>query len=157
MKRFLVRALGVALAGAGPVAPALAADGFAISAVRAHLFYERSGQLSEDIAAIGGELYNTVIGEGAAAEPASNLLVVVEMTAAPGSSTEVPLVIEVSALRDDPVSLVRRSYDFLYTDHGDARVARAVWVENATCEPLRVVATHGEERQTVDIPFLCGE
>lgn len=153
------RAALAAQIAAAPGAPALAADGFEIAKVRVHLFYERSGTLSEDVAGTVEPFFNTVIGEGAALEPASNVLVVVEMTAPAGASTETPLVIDVSAGGDSPAPLVSRSHDFLYTGYGDGEtsVARAVWVENATCAPLRVEVTHGADRETVEVPFLCGE
>jgi hypothetical protein len=64
-----------------PVPAALADtdDGIRIGALRAHLYYERSGFLSDDLIARDPPFvgWNTVIGAGDALEPADNILVVV--------------------------------------------------------------------------------
>jgi len=135
-----------------------AADAFSLDRVRAHLFYERSGTLSDDVVGNGG-LFNTVIGEGWASEPASDVLVVVELTGPAGEGvTETPLVIEVEANRDGWQTVARRSFDFLYTVPGQSpRVARAVWVQDTTCSPLRIRVSHGTDRMSAEVPFNCGE
>jgi len=64
-----------------PVPAALADtdDGIRLGALRAHLYYERSGFLSDDLIARDPPFvgWNTVIGAGDALEPADNILVVV--------------------------------------------------------------------------------
>lgn len=141
---------------AGPV---WAADGFDITKIRAHLFYERTGTLSDDVLVTKPTFWNTVIGEGDVAEPASNVLVVVELKGAGGdASTETPLVIEVLADHDGWKRVARKSFNFLYTVPGRSpTIAHAVWAENVTCSPLRIIATHGPDKMQAEVPFRCGE
>ena len=128
-----------------------------ITAIRAHLFYEYSGTLSEDILASKPVLWNTVIGEGEAAEPASDVLVVVEMRGPYEGSTETPLIVEATAGQRGVILRTRRRFDHLYTEFGERRIARALWLRDMTCEQVTIVATHGRDRREAVIPFHCGE
>ena len=153
MMRGVLAAWLIALAGA-----AQAADGFSIENLRAHLFYERSGTLSENVLVSKPVFWNTVIGEGEVKEPASNVLIVVELVGPEDASSETPVTIEVFSDRDGWQQIARKSFDFVYTVPGNRpTVARALWVEDATCSPMRIIAKHGTDEMKAEIPFACGE
>lgn len=153
----MLRGLLTAALITGPAVTTYAEDGFEITAIRAHLFYEYSGTLSPDILSSQPVLWNTVIGEGDAAEPASDVLVVVEMRGPYDGSTEIPLVVEATSEREGVVMRTRRSFGHLFTEFGERRIARAIWIQDQTCEQVRIVATHGRDRREAVIPFYCGE
>ena len=153
--RAALAALVLGLAG-----PALAApdDGVRIGAVRAHLFYERSGQLSDDLLArekpfIG---WNTVIGEGDAAEPAQNLLLVATLVN-PGAEAYLAekLTIRVTDEMDGEVQ--ERVFDgLLLSENGSLHVP--MWLNDAGClGPIKITATFRKQAVSAPLQLMCGE
>lgn len=134
--------------------PALAADPV-IERIEARLFYQHTAALSDNVAAESGvTLWNTVIGEGGAAEPATDTLIVVTVAADPGSYVDEPLSIEVKG-HDGGALLTRHLEGLLVGQSG--KVSLAVYVEDSTCNALTVTATIGGSRKTTTVPFACGE
>ena len=136
--------------------PAAAAAEPAIGKIEAHLFYEASGRLSDDIAPPAEvSLFNTVIGEGGAEEPASDVLVAVTVTGEAGAFVETPLTIKVVAADDGTVLAERKIEGLLLSAQGS--VTRAVFVPDSTCRAFRIEAAIGKAKAAADIPFVCGE
>lgn len=128
-----------------------------IDQIRAHLFYERSGRLSKNIAppaSFGG--FNTMIGEGDAEEPAQDVLIVVELSGPKDELVQRPLTITVSHPGGKRPPSKREFKDgLLFGESG--KVAKAMYAENATCSPMRVAASMGASTKQIAIDFKCGE
>lgn len=136
--------------------PAAAAAEPAIGKIEARLFYEASGRLSDNIAPPAEiALFNTVIGEGGAEEPAGDVLVAVTVAGEAGSFVETPLTIRVVAIDDGSVLAERKIEGLLLSAQGS--VTRAVFVPDSTCRAFRIEAAIGESKASAEIPFVCGE
>lgn len=124
--------------------------------IRAHLFYESTARLSADISPPRGfSAWNTIIGGGEAEEPASDLLIVVELRAEGEHFENSPLRI-VARNRSGRV-LGERRFDSLYTSAA-GRAYRALWLRDATCAgEIDIVATLGRQTRTERLTFHCGE
>lgn len=128
-----------------------------IEAIRAYLFYERSGRLSKNIAppaSFSG--FNTMIGEGDAEEPAEDILIAVELSGPKDEYLKQPLTISVSYPTGKRAGSKREFRDGILFGEG-GKVTKAVYAENATCSPLRVAATVGRSAKSITIDFKCGE
>ena len=84
-------------------------------------------------------------------------LIVVEMTGQEFASTDTPLLVEIQSEQDRWHTILKRQFEDLYTGSRNTRLARAIWIENATCWPMRIIATHGQSRQMAEVPFHCRE
>lgn len=128
-----------------------------IDNIRAHLFYEHMGRLSKSIAlptSFSG--FNTMIGEGDAEEPAQDLLIVVELSGPKNAYIKRPLTIIVSHPGGNRPSSKREFKEGLsFGESG--KIAKALYVENATCSPLRAAASIGASTKQIVIDFRCGE
>lgn len=134
--------------------PAMAA-GPAVEKIEARLFYQHSATLSDNVAAAANvALWNTVIGEGGAAEPADDVLIVVTVKADPSTYVEAPLVIVVTG--QDGRAVASRKIDGLLVG-AEGRVARAIYLQDTTCEAITVDAMIGNSKIRETVPFACGE
>lgn len=122
------------------------------------LFYETSGTLSEDITKQKEfHLWNTLIGEGDAKEPASSFLITVTLSGKPESFRKRAVV--TVTIRDANsqarVPTVHRIKNLVFGRTG--RLVKAVWVENRVCSPLIISAAVQHSSRTIHVPFSCGE
>lgn len=127
-----------------------------IGAVRAQLWYEESGRLSNNIAPPASPtLWNTPIGEGDAQESANDMLVTVEVLARGRQNVETPLRIEVRG-RGGRMLAQRQVPSMLTSEQG--RTVQALWVPNVGCAgPVQVTARLGRLSRSARIDFNCGE
>ena len=165
MRRVWFAAPVVALALA---APAQAAE---IGRIRVHLVYEGTGRLSPDI---GTEpnlgFWNTVIGGGEAEEPASDVLILVEVVGEsgvdmgvwPGQANSPPYGIdgplEISARGEDGRVLGRRRFRESILTGDDGSGWKALWLPDATCAGrIQIEARIGDSMRRAEIALNCGE
>jgi hypothetical protein len=134
-------------------APA-AAPAPSVGAFRMHLFYEGSGRLSKDISPpVEFTGWNTIIGEGSAEEPASDLLTV-EVRGAPGELIEQPLTL---LARARGKVLAQRRFDSLLTNV-QGRTYKALWLADVGCAGrIEVTATIGRSTRKSALSLDCGE
>jgi hypothetical protein len=127
---------------------------FRVSDLRAQFLYERSGTLSVDITDNPRfNVFNSVIGEGSAAEPASDLLVSAVVTGPDERILTVPLVITV---RNEKGKLVA-SRTITRILAGKAYV-RSILLKDVGCAgPLGLEARLGKSVRREKINMLCGE
>lgn len=133
---------------------------YAITDVRAHLFYSHGATFSENL--IGNPnfrvLWNTPIGEGEAGAPSSATLVVIEVSGEPGSF-EGGRSVDLS-VRENKKEIFRRTQTLsVLSDQGHSYVA--FWLYDTGCAPLHISAAllgqRNSSRRAADIPFRCGE
>ncbi len=147
--------LAVAAAAAAVLAASAAASEPKIAAIEARLFYESTGRLSDNVAPPADfTFWNTLIGEGQAEEPASDVLLTVTVTGEPGSFVEAPLTIVVTG--SDQKVVARREIKGLLLN-AEGRTTRALLVPDTTCNPIDVKASIGKSASSVNVPFACGE
>ncbi|HVZ37773.1 MAG TPA: hypothetical protein VHI13_00705 [Candidatus Kapabacteria bacterium] len=132
-------------------------DVITIKAVEARLFYHHTGTLSEPIT--GNEsLWNTVIGEGAAKEPSTALLVDVVVSGPAGDyRTTWKVELEVHDETNNKI-IDRRSAEVgVLSASGLFHVP--FWLENTGCQRLKIRArVKGSSKWTETVvPFACGE
>ncbi len=156
--RMVATLIGLVLA-LGTVAPAFAApdDGVHIGELRAHLFYQRSGVLSEDLIARKPRFngWNTAIGEGDAKEPSENLLVVATLVN-PGDETFLneKVILRVTDEMDELVK-VKEYNGLLLSDKGTLQLP--MWLDSAEClGPITISATFRDKTATGTLDLLCG-
>ena len=140
-------------------APAVARADGAIASVSAHLYYHGSATLeSRDLLATQ-TLWNTIIGEGDAAEPSGTTLFKVVLSGvAELTGGKVELVARAGK---KVVSKQRVALDDYVTEKGKT-VTVPFLVYGTGCEPLAVsfALTGGKRRldqRQIAIPFACGE
>jgi hypothetical protein len=130
-----------------------------ISKINAYLVYNQSGKMSENL--IDNEsffLWNTVIGEGSAAEPSAQTLVIVEISGNPKEYTQRD--IKLTVMNGNEV-FFKQSFDFVILDENSKYYA-AFLLYNTGCSELKLTAeilnkTLVESKLIKTIPFQCGE
>lgn len=147
---------GTAMVGAPQARQPEQAPEIRLKAIEARLIYQTSGGLSENVAPPSDfALWNTVIGEGSAAEPATDFLVQVRLETGPeqANATE-PLVVTVRGAQGK--ILASRRFQHVFLD--DHRAIVSLQVPDATCAgPVTIEARFGRQTQTARIDFACGE
>jgi hypothetical protein len=127
-----------------------------IERIRAQLLLERTGGLSRDITPPADvTLFNTIIGEGDAGEPANDMLVSVTL-ASPRAEANLtrPLIVTVRG-RGGRVLAQRRFEGILVTGR---RAVRFMQVNDVGCAgPVTIEAVYGAQRRTARLNFACGE
>jgi hypothetical protein len=125
-----------------------------IEHIAVRLVYERTGAFSADIAPPAEfSLWNTVIGGGEAAEPASDILVQVSLRAPEETNANRPLVVTV---RGPQGVIATRTFAGVFL--GGGRAVRSLIVHDVTCRGrVTIEARYGTRRQATTIPFNCGE
>jgi hypothetical protein len=130
-----------------------------ISKINAYLVYNQSGKMSENL--IDNEsfiLWNTVIGEGNAAEPSTQTLVIVEISGNPKEYTQRD--VRLTVMNGSEV-FFKQSVDFVILDENSKYYA-AFLLYNTGCSELKLTAeilnkTLVESKLIKTIPFHCGE
>jgi hypothetical protein len=151
--------LSLALAGITCLAHAEDIAAPRITAIRAQLYYEENGSLSDDILARDFALWNTIIGEGDAASASNFTLVTVEISGAHVPSGT--LSAEISATVDGNIVLEKRQIPVaLYDDK--TKFYAPLWLYGTGCQAVHISArlTDNGVETSVDrktIPFECGE
>jgi len=158
--RTAVYALTIAVVSAVSSFPAHAQ--VAIDEIRAQLFLERSGKLSENLVGAKKALFNTVIGEGDAGEPADAILITLAFTGAKNSKSSDKIARDLASItvkqqaKTGEKILLRRVYGgFLFGETG--RIHKAFLLDNATCAPLEIEVKVGRSRKEAKLDFACGE
>ncbi len=139
-------------------APAVAQDlddgDFSIADIEVRLLYETSGTLSEDVSD-NPEFYlwNTIIGEGSAAEPANDVLVTARIEGPGEHNLGSPLTMVV---RDEiGRTIAQRSIAYLYAR---SSTARSLFLDDVGCAgALTFEARLGNSVRTEEVTFDCGE
>ena len=154
--RGLIATAAVLAVLVGSAATAQAPAPIKLERIRVQLIYETTGTLSPDITPPADfSLWNTIIGEGSAAEPASDILVGVELsTTDEQANATVPLKVVVRG--EGGKVLATRTFDGVFMDKG--RVVRSLLVPNATCAgPVVIEASFGAQKLRTPMDFACGE
>lgn len=148
--------LGAFLA-AGPAAAQVA-----VVEIKAQLFLERSGALSDNLVGANKVLRNTVIGEGDAGEPAESVLLTLVFSGKKNSVSSnkiardlATLTVRQQARTGERILLKRAFGGFLFGETG--RISKAVLLDNATCAPLEIEVKVGRAAKTAKLDFSCGE
>lgn len=138
-------------------APASAAD-VKIGEIRAFIFLERSGTWSKNLVGSKEPLFNTLIGEGPAGEPASTVLIDIAVTgdknSAPKYASAIVNLIQ-SGKNGQRTTTKKGLVGFLFGESGV--IHKPLFLENATCAPLEIEVKVGKAVKTAKIDFQCGE
>lgn len=124
--------------------------------IRVQLFYRHSGTLSGNVAQPGRtHLWNTVVGEGDAKEPADDALVTVGLKGGqPDMVTDLPLI--VTARAGGRVIASRSFSGILLPLQGQAW--SALWLPNVTCRNrVTIDVSYGVQKKATFVNFDCGE
>jgi len=156
LKLVLTAILGMAaLAAVSWTGPA-AAQAVRIDEIRAHVFYNRSGTLSDDILKTKPALFNIMIGAGDLKETADAVLIAVALKGPPSGFDQSETITVTITDEKAKKKIVERKFNgFLFDDKG--RLVKPIFLENKVCAPLRVVAKGKGGEKAVTIPFMCGE
>jgi hypothetical protein len=150
-------ALAFALAGLVILAGPAGAQALKVGDIKVQLFYELSGTLSDDLTKQKNlSLWNTLIGEGDAKEPASSFLVSVVILGKPDSYDKQRAVSVVVTDKTKKSVVMQRQFSGLAFDRS-GRVVKALFVENRTCASIEITARSGDSVRTEALPFECGE
>lgn len=158
MHRPAVTAVLALLLAQQPFAPARACEeDIALAGLHAYLLGGFSGTLSDDLLArpepfIG---WNTPIGEGDALEAASDLLVVVDLSATGEVFVDEPLEIWLEDEAGD--EFARRRIDGLLTS-GEGKAAFALYAPDSTCKgTITIHAKFRGDEKSGTLQLQCGE
>ena len=123
-----------------------------VVSLEVNLFYNESGSLSEDIVeAKDFILWNTIIGEGSAAEPSDRFLLKIKFSGPKDQYISDSVELKVSDKNTGKVVYTENYSGFLFTDQGFAY--RASMVSGQNCKSL-VIGVGNYKR---NIEFHCGE
>jgi hypothetical protein len=153
-------ACAVAVAAFGltarPTSSAVTQSSIQIEQIRVQFLYETSGTLSEDVKTSRGfSIWNTVIGEGNAAEPAADVLVSAVLSSGNLEETaQQPLTLTVKTAAGKIIA--QRTFRHILTEHG--RVVKSLLLPEATCAgKLDIEADFGSQRKVESVSLDCGE
>ena len=129
-----------------------------ITAVRAQLYYEETGTLSDDVLSREFEFWNTIIGEGDADHASNFTLITVEISGQNVSSDA--LIAEISATADGKILEQREVPVSLYDDK--VRFYAPLLLYGTGCQKILVSARLLDSGAEISveqktIPFECGE
>lgn len=125
-----------------------------LTGIEARLVYEQSGTLSVDITDNPDfSAFNTIIGEGSAAENANDLLIAAVIETDTETYTDAALVLTV---RDsDGKELAQRVFDGMLLE---TKTHKFVYLEDAGCAgEITITAKLGWTVRTETINLVCGE
>ena len=154
--------MGAVLAGwAGPAA-AQEGDEFAVTAIRAQAFLERSGRWSEDLASTKKPLKNLPRPGNEFGEPGEALLVTLVFKGPKNSESSRQLardmaMVTVKQVKGDATrTLLYRAFGgFAFGEGGEA--SKAFMLDEATCAPLEIEVKIGRSRKLQKLDFACDE
>ncbi len=160
MRHMFAGSLIASLTVLAPVAHSQDTQAPSVSAIRAQLFYEETGTFSRDI--LSGEpfeLWNAIIGEGAAEHASNHTLVTVEVSGRDVAFDEAAVEIIVRDSNDRLIA-AQTSEVSIY-DEAETFIAPVLLFDTG-CEPLtvsaRLVGDVAESSEmSAEIPFACGE
>ena len=143
-------AAAMTVAAWGASAPAAKID-----AIRMQLFYASSGTLSEDVSKTPEGWWNTIIGEGAAKEPADDMLVsVVLKSASDEANLDAPVTL--TARGDKNKVLGKRVFQAVFLKNHSAVLP--LLLTNVGCAGwVTVEATFAGQKKTAKVNMACGE
>ncbi len=160
MSRRGLTSLATLALATGLSASALAApqNGVTIGGLRAHLFYERSGVLSDDVLARDPPFsgWNTVIGEGDAGEPAENLLVIARLDN-PGAEAFLDEKVTIRVSGEKGKKLKERVFSgVLLAERGTVHLP--MWIDDAGClGAVTITVTFRRQSASKPLQLMCGE
>jgi hypothetical protein len=157
-RMLIVLVANLALAGAAFAAPPVkvAPAKVTLDSIRVQFLYDLTGGLSEDVAPPSKfAIWNTVIGEGSAKEPADDVLVGVLMRSdAPDAITTQTL--SVTVRKAGGKVLATHAFPGLILSHG--RVVKSILLHDAACAgPVTIEAVYGAQRKVTKLDLACGE
>ena len=143
-------ALLLAMAQAVPLVPV------ELGEIRMHLFYEHSGQLSDDISPPRDfAAWNTVTGGGEAGQPANDLLIVAELRTEGQQSIQSP--VRITASNERGRVLADRRFPDLFTSEA-GRAYAPLWLPDAGCAGrIDVTVKFRNQIRTETLTLNCGE
>lgn len=129
-----------------------------VESIGVQLFYESNGTLSDDLAKRKElNLWNTMIGEGDAGQPANSFLVTVAVKGAP-ETFDKAAALTVTATGDKRKNKVAEKVFKGVLFGSEGRVFKAVFVHDWVCAPLTITAKlKSGSSKTFNLPFRCGE
>ncbi len=157
--RYAAGVLAAAIATPVPAASAASAQATRVEAIRAHLFYERTGVLSDDLIANEPALFNVIIGGGDVKEPANAVVIAIVLGGRKDSyDDDTAVTVTVTAKgRDGKIrQLAKRSIKGLLFG-AEGRLVKPIFIEDGVCAPMTVTAAAKAGSRSVTIPFMCGE
>ena len=131
--------------------------GIDLGALRAYLWYEETGRLSENIAPpVEFVTWNTIIGEGQAAEIANDILLTAEvLSSGREENIDIPMVLE--ARDSSGRILASRTVDGMLTS-SEGKAVKGLWVYDIGCSgEITFSARLGGLSRSVALNFPCGE
>ena len=155
MKKILIAAAAWMVASA-PAAATAAEPEMHLQSIETKLVYKGSGTLSNDMSAPSFTAWNTIIGEGDAAEPADDVIAfVLVQTLGEQAFKETPVT--VVATNSKGREIARRSFDTVLTTEA-GRASLPLFIPDSTCAGLvTITATMGTERMVKSVAMACGE
>jgi hypothetical protein len=155
MMRVLACAAAVAVVSIGPAE----AQEVRLGDLRAHLYLERSGKLSDDLLAMRDpKLKDVPRGEGVFGEPANTLVLNVTLLGAPNTQPKhaTALVnITTTNRTGQRRTETRPLMGFVFGD--DGRLNRPVVLDNITCAKVEVEVKSRAAAKRVALDFTCTE
>ena len=129
-----------------------AAQSVRVESIRAQLFKEADGTLSDDIIANNPGLWNVIIGT----YQANSVLISVVVSGKP-DSYDTKGAVQVTVIDDETGKRItqRRFTGLLFGN--DGRVTKPILVNDHNCSRMRVVARTKAGEKSATIPFKCGE
>lgn len=132
--------------------------------IRAQLFYKNSGKLSPDVLSLANKFvfWNTIIGEGDAAEPADDMVVSVGVTSAGtgvGETREANLKdpIKIVAVDEKGKVLGSRIFGNVFINSAGVSIL-PMWLRDSTCwRKITVIASYKEQHSRAVLQMACGE
>jgi hypothetical protein len=152
MKFYAVLAVGL-LAGSS----ALQAQEIRLGDIRAHLYLERSGKLSEDVLSQrNARLTDLPSGEGVFGEPANTLIVTVTLLGAPNTQPKhASALVNITTTNrtGQRRTETRPLMGFVFGE--DGRLSRPIVLENVTCSKVEIEVKSRSAARRAELPFTC--
>jgi hypothetical protein len=152
--RFVVAAAGILLSGGASMAQEVR-----LGDLRAHVYLERSGKLSDDILSIkNARLTDLPRGEGVFGEPANTVVVNVQLLGAPNTQPKhaSAIVNIVTTNRTGQRKTETRPLlGFVFGE--DGRLNRPIVLTDVTCSKVEIEVKSRAAAKRAELPFTCTE
>lgn len=130
----------------------MASFGVEISSVEVRLFYNDSGVFSKNILNDNDfQLWNTVIGEGSAAEPSDRFMIRAKFTGPANEYVDQDIKLSVKNSETGKTIYSETFYGFMFNSLGIN--FRAALISEHDCQPLLIQV--GDKKESIN--FRCGE
>jgi hypothetical protein len=152
-----MRSGAIGIAALVAVCSSASAQEVRLGDLRAHLYLERSGRLSDDLLAMkGAKLTDVPRGEGVFGEPANTVVITITLIGAPNTKPQhASALVNITTTNrtGQRRTETRPLMGFVFGE--DGRLNRPIVLDNVTCSKIEIEVKARGGTKRAELPFTC--